>query len=463
MLNLSKLAEDHRAPSNGFPGFPTSGSSDLNQLASLYAGGNIGNGLLSAAYGFPSLFSRFYPPANSLLSNSASSTSTTSAGTSSEEQALSRLGSLAGSTPTWPNQPFLPPPPQGLSPLSSSNAPTPPTSSSNSAAISNPMLSSFGSSGNTPFPFPFPPFGIHPFDFSRLPSTVNNENFDLKNFDPRAMLSAYFGAFGSASAPMEAGNVPNPMLPPFGAHTSAQLAPTPAGSLLSTTAAAPVPASTSAHSTHTGSSSNSSSSVSSSSKLNSPVMSTQESKYSPLSLSSLNEQLEQGRDLLQLHETLNQRFKTTSNLSTVTSNSAFGNRFFPYGMRPFLFNGQHNSSSKLNSPNEGDDKLLSPKSDTPEENANKKLRPGSRTSSECTSPARSHSSGRQSGAESECSSPRSNLSQPSSPANFEEKSDKSKRKSVSKESIQELKNMQRMVEGLDSSRPNGNAPTIAAT
>src|SRR5699024_307376 len=105
---------------------------------------------------------------------------------------------------------------------------------------------------------------------------------------------------------------------------------------------------------------------------------------------------------------------------------AFGNRFFPYGIRPFLYNGQHHSSSKLNSPNESDDKLLSPKSESDE--TDKKLRPSSGASSECGSPSRSHSSGHQSGADSECSSPRSNLSQPSSPANFDEKGDKSKLK-----------------------------------
>jgi len=195
------------------------------------------------------------------------------------------------------------------------------------------------------------------------------------------------------------------------------------------------------------------------------VMSTNENKqYSSLSLSLLNEQLEQGRDLLQLQETLNQRFKATSNLSSITSNSAFGNRFFPYGIRPFLFNGQNQTSTKLNSPSESDDRLLSPKSDH-DDLCDKKLRPSSGASSECGSPSRSHSSGHQTGGESECSSPRSNFSQPSSPANFDDKLEKQpKLKSPTKESIQELKNMQRMVEGLDTSRGSTNtAPTITAT
>lgn len=448
MLSLSKLAEENRTAVNGFPpGFP-SPSADLSHLASLYAGNNLGNGLLSAAYGFPSLFSRFYPP-NAFLGNSGASNASA---TNSADESVSRLAGL-GTMPSWPSSQSFLPPPQGLSPSMSNSSATPPTSSSGN--VSNPMLNTFGSS-NASFPF-FPPFGIHPFDFSRLPSTVNSDNFDLKNFDPRAMLSAYFGAFGNSSAPIDSASVPNPMLHPFGSSSSPLIGAS--GPVANSTAASMA---NTTHSTPTTSSS-SNSSVSSSSKLNSPVMSTHESKFSPLSLSSLNEQLEQGRDLLQLHESLNQRFKASSNLSSITSNSAFGNRFFPYGIRPFLYNGQQNASAKLSSPNETDDKLLSPKSDS-DDLCDKKLRLNSGPSSDCGSPSRSHSSGHQSGVDSDCSSPRTNESQPSSPAHFEEKSDKqSKTKNGNKESIQELKSMQRMVEGLEASRANTTAPTIAAT
>ena len=441
MLSLSKLSDDGRTVSNGFPGF-TNSSNDLNQLASLYAGNSFGNGLLSAAYGFSSLFSRFYPQ-NSFLG----STNSQSAANSTEES-MSGLANL-GTMPTWPSQPFLPPP-QGLSPSLSSNSATPPTSTSGS--ISNPMMNSFSpSTASLPF---IHTFGIHPFDFSRFPSPANNESFNLKNFDPRAMLSAYFGAFGN-STPMEPGtSLPNSMLHQFGSnssHSSVSQASllNSANTVVSTT-----------HSAPTTSSSSSNSSVSSSSKLNSPVANnTHESKYSPLSLSSLNEQLEQNRDLLQLHETLNQRFKATTNLSSITSNSAFGNRFFPYNIRPFLYNGQQQPSAKFSSINESDDKLLSPKSDS-DDLCDKKLRRNSETSSECGSPTRSNSSGHQSRADSECTSPRSNESQPLSPVNFDEKNEKQPKqiKTLSKESIQELKNMQRMVEGLDTT-----APTITAT
>lgn len=505
MSSLSKFGDVESRTSNGFPGFPLpSPSSDLNQLASLYAGGNFGNGLLSAAYGFPSLFSRFYPP-NSFMGNgtpaAAAATSMNNAATNapnSNDEPMARLAAGLGTMPSWPSQPFLPPPPQRLSPNisqnstnnnnnsnsnSSSTRTTPPTTSSGN--VSNPMLGPFGggSGPNPSFPF-FPPFGLHPFG---LPgATAGAENFDMKNFDPRAMLSAYFGAFGNSAPLGDSGNIPNGgMLHPFGnSGGQSSLAPTTthsnitAGSLGSSTSTATMAQSSQQTTTSSiisgggGGGGSSNSSVSSSSKHNSPVMSTHEStKYSPLSLSSLNEQLEQGRDLLQLHETLNQRFKATSNVSSFSNNTAFGNRFFPYGIRPFLYNGQqpqsqqhYGSSGKHgNGSNDTDKSLISPKSDTGDDGLRdvKKLRCSSGASSECTSPAQSHSSGH----ESRCSSPQSGISQPTSPITFgtsEKVADKNG--SSSKESIQELKNMQRMVEGLDNGRSNAaSAATIAAT
>ncbi|KAI2796738.1 hypothetical protein BLOT_013610 [Blomia tropicalis] len=470
MSSLSKFGDVESRTSNGFPGFPLpSPSSDLNQLASLYAGGNFGNGLLSAAYGFPSLFSRFYPP-NSFMGNgtpaAAAATSMNNAATNapnSNDEPMARLA--AGLVPITNNN-------NNSNSNSSSTRTTPPTTSSGN--VSNPMLGPFGggSGPNPSFPF-FPPFGLHPFG---LPgATAGAENFDMKNFDPRAMLSAYFGAFGNSAPLGDSGNIPNGgMLHPFGnSGGQSSLAPTTthsnitAGSLGSSTSTATMAQSSQQTTTSSiisggGGGGSSNSSVSSSSKHNSPVMSTHEStKYSPLSLSSLNEQLEQGRDLLQLHETLNQRFKATSNVSSFSNNTAFGNRFFPYGIRPFLYNGQqpqsqqhYGSSGKHgNGSNDTDKSLISPKSDTGDDGLRdvKKLRCSSGASSECTSPAQSHSSGH----ESRCSSPQSGISQPTSPITFgtsEKVADKNG--SSSKESIQELKNMQRMVEGLDNGRSN---------
>src|SRR5699024_2706637 len=100
---------------NGIPGFGN--TTDLSQqLASLY-GGNFSNGLLSAAYGFPSIFSRFYPP---FMSN-ASGNSAPAAGNNPNDDPLARMANFGGANPmaAWPTPSILPPPPpphQGLSP-----------------------------------------------------------------------------------------------------------------------------------------------------------------------------------------------------------------------------------------------------------------------------------------------------------------------------------------------------------
>lgn len=449
----------------GFPsGFPPTSpaGADLNSLASLYANSNFGPGMLP--YGISSWFSRFYPGAEN------ANTAADAAGLSTA--ALPPLSS-------WPTSPFnfpVPPPPGTTRPL-----PSTPTTAAAATSTPNNLttnttssLNPFASSLVSPFPF-FPNFGAPPLDFKqRLPGAMNNENFNLKNFDPQLMLSACFGALGNpAAAALDNGSGNNNLFgntfPPLGnpasvSSSSAQPISTPNANSVSPS---PVATASSAGGASTTPSKNNSS----------PLMSVADSKTSPLSLSSLNAELEQGRDLLQLHETLNQRFKVNS------SGTNFNHRYFPYGFRPLLFNNGQYGNGKYGggslAPNEG--KLFSPGSESSSTGGgggggSKRLQSStSRTSSNCGSPAQSPGSGSSTkGSESEhCSSPGSmtgdndhhrSPKRAVSPASSVDRNTKStpKIKCPTKESIEELKNMQRMVEGLEASR-SSSVPTIAAT
>ncbi|KAI7688407.1 hypothetical protein SSS_06541 [Sarcoptes scabiei] len=423
-----------------------------------------------------------------------------------------------------------------LSSTPSSSSSTTPTISNSMASLATNQISnnfvnqSTPSATVPPFSFGLSPFGnISAFDgFARMPPTttgattvppinpVNFENFDLKNFDPRAMLNAYFGAFSvgngslgldSSSALFSNSNNPNNLPNLFNSRMNTTLT----SSSVSSTSTLSI---TTKPSNNCGAASNTSiqnnDSTSSSVSNHSPIMSTQsgisssklkDSKFSPLNLLTLNEQLEQDRDLLQLHETLNQRFKNNNLLAT--NPNFFNNRFFPYGFRPFSYNasvGQQPSTSptlnSMNSINSSGNKLSSPVLSDAEFVSDKKSPLNcSTTSSNCPSPARSSYSGigggRSVGTRSATSTPdsiggngrngnnnlRSSSPQPSpkSMRSLEDRSPKScsvknnsnsnqskQSKSSIKESLQELKHMQLMVEGLDGST-NTNSQRNCAT
>nr|XP_027204425.1 T-box transcription factor TBX2b-like [Dermatophagoides pteronyssinus] len=302
-------------------GFPTAAAS-INpehfnsQLASFYNTGNSSttasattttNGLLSAAataaaYGFPSLFSRFYPQTNPFLHAGS-----VSGGGSIDHDPSNHHSRLSNFVP-WAT-----PAATTLSTSTTSSSTTPTTTTTSSlSSTTNPLLNQFSTSF---FQHPFNGIPNSLMDFSRFQSStsMNYDNFDLKNFDPRAMLNAYFGAFSDGHVAQQQTSILDAMM----------TTDTVAGALTAT-------ATTTASASTTP--------TSSSTAINSPAAQ-DSSKFSTLSLLSLNEQLEQGRDLLQLHETLNQRFKGTSATATNLPSSLITNhssRFFPYGIRPFL-------------------------------------------------------------------------------------------------------------------------------
>ncbi|XP_075588884.1 uncharacterized protein LOC124497325 isoform X5 [Dermatophagoides farinae] len=475
-------------------GFPSINTIDYfnSQLASLYntTTGSNNAGLLSAAaatsYGFPSsLFSRFYPQTNPFVP-------TGGGGSIPNDDHHSRLSN------------FVPWATSAATTASTGSTTTTTTSTTSSSSLSptttsmlSPPLSTTTMAGQQQFPHPF----LHPFnmmpnmmDFARLQqqqqtNSVNfDNNFDLKNFDPRAILNAYFGAFGNNNnnnnvaqqLQISGLDTIKSVIPPLQLDTGNFTNPN--GTPATATTTAPTVTSS----------------------INAPLMSNgttgPDSKFSSPSLLSLNEQLEQGRDLLQLHETLNQRFKGTA--AAASSLSAFNNRFFPYGIRSFLppaplqppaayNNGQSDRSIK--SSNSIDDKLSvhSPLSNAGDSLDYQKSKSNRSTTSSihCPSPARSNSSvaGGGGGGRSNTSTPNSIIrsqasassSQPVSPSSSSSSSssisssspglinNRDDKKEVNtdeatttmnktsssttsvKESLRELKNIQLMVDGLE--------------
>ena len=235
--------------------------------------------------------------------------------------------------------------------------------------------------GSSPFPpssvsFPFfaaSPLGFHPLDFSsmRVPVPMGGSlpmgDFDFKGLDPRAVLSAYIGDLTN----------------------SRHLNPEPAVPL--------TPPNTTNESN--------------------PVRSVCETS-SGVSGGRMLSELADNRDVLAALNQAGQRFKAMSGAQTL------GHRFFPYNVRPFLFNAQQSAHQNRHSPSPIDKSTPEKKSDVNGQNGRSVSPNHSPLSNNCSN--ESHlSSGKNSTEE-----PTHRISNSGSP-------------------IPELKNIQRMVEGLD--------------
>ncbi len=301
----------------------------------------------SLLYGLPPVIPRLYSNPSAPIHGSNAS--------AEEAAALARLSAGLGGMPAW--SPFL--------------------SHHHQGSGSQCATAAFGC-GSSPFPpstvsFPFfaaSPIGFHPLDFSamRLPGSSPVSEFDLKGFDPRAVLSAYIGDLTNSRIVNQ-----DHVVPLTGQTTS---------------------------------------------ESNNVRASVCESSAAATAARVLSE-LPDNREMLQLQAALNhagQRFKAASGAASVAA-TGLGHRFFPYSVRPFLINAQQSMQQQRHS--------VSPIEKLTPEKKNGPLSPNhSPLSNNC-----------------------SNESNLSSEKNSSE--DPNNRISNSGSPIPELKNIQRMVEGLD--------------